>query len=67
MHLGTARRCKLNMTNGAGWNPRQDVPYFLFRQWGMPGSAQGCEYVRSRSPAFLMTDEGEIDFGYTGN
>jgi hypothetical protein len=33
----------------------------------MPGSAQGCEYVRSRSPAFLMTDEGEIDFGYTGN
>jgi hypothetical protein len=61
------RRGDLDMTDGARWNPRQDAAYFLFRQWGMPGSAQDCEYVRSRSPTFLMTDEGEIDFVYTGN
>jgi len=34
---------------------------------GLWPSAQDCEYVGSRSPAFLMTDEGEIHFGYTGS
>jgi hypothetical protein len=29
----------------------------------MLGSAQERKYVRSRSPAFLMADQGEIDRG----
>jgi hypothetical protein len=66
-HLRTARRSDLNMANGAGRNPWQDVSDLLIGQRDMAGSAQDCEYVRSRSPAFLMTDEGEIKFGYTGN
>jgi hypothetical protein len=55
------------VTYRTGRKPGQDVPYLIVGQWRALGPTQDCEYIRSRSPTFLMPDQGEIDFGYTGN
>jgi len=55
------------VTDCPGRDPWQDVPDLVVRQRRTLGSAQDCEHIRSRSPTFLMSDQGEIYFGYTGN
>jgi hypothetical protein len=61
------------MADCSGRNPGKDVFDLVVRQRRTLRSAQDCEYVRSRSPTFLMADQSEIKFGwsrvadYTGN
>ena len=54
-------RAHLDMADHSGRNPRKDIPDLIVRQTRTLRSAQDSEYVRSRSPTLLMSDQSEID------
>src|SRR5260370_34467981 len=66
-------RSHVDMADCSRRNPWKDVLDLIVRQRRMLRSAQDSEYVRSRSPTFLMPDQSEIDLdsapsaSYTGN
>jgi hypothetical protein len=51
------------MTDGAGRNPGKDVFDFVVGQRRVLRPAQYREHVRSRTPTFLVPNQGEIDLG----
>jgi hypothetical protein len=63
----------VNVADGSGRNPREDIPDLLVRQRRVLWSAQHTDYGGGGSPTFLMADQSEIDVGrlrlrsYTGN
>ena len=55
--------CNFDVTDCPGRDPGQNVPDLVIRQRRTLGSTKNREYIGSRSPTFLVPDQGKIDFG----
>jgi hypothetical protein len=70
VRLRAANRIYLDMADRSRRNPRNNFPDLVLRQRRVLRSAQNGKNLRSRSPAFLVPDQREVQGAapaYTGS